>query len=731
MNKTKGKKILSLVLTFCMVLSLLPSMAFAAADLSSKGISSITVGDTAVTITGDQEGNDLDNAIAGSVTIEASKKDSAKLAVTFAEEASSATVKYLVQTSKPGDKSALTGETTKGEDNKVFTSNEVLSSLQDGVNHLWIETDKDGVTETESPVYFDITVNVAPAAPQFTSTTATFASADAKDVTFGISGAPADSYKVYTVESGGEASSDPTASLEQNNMKLTFQTQPEETKQYYIAAVKNSVESTSRTQVTVNPYKAPTMTVSAVLNGGPLTQNAPISGATITLTADGTANFAAISGTPDGKYTLDGAGAAGITISQVTASGSDKTATLTLTGTPTATGAVQVKVAKNAFTPEAAADVTATGEITVGAAPEPAKTSPLTALTVSNGSEVTITPSDLGSDGAPVTLTSTLTAKEESFTITATVTGGTAKYSTEGMTQAAESGTDLNNEAPSAAIEFAGAETKDVYIYAQSTDQQTKAYYKLTVTNGTEAAKTVTLSGTTTLEEGTEGGNIVLTATDGTFASPATPSYFTLSDETLSVQSVEISQTTSEKDTATLTITGTPKTSGALTVTVKKEAFEPQAAENATATVQIKAKAEPAKTSPLTALTVSNGSEVTITPSDLGTQSGPVALTSTLNANAESFTITATFGEATAKYSTESMEQAESSEKSLTSGSASDAINTGCRRRHDCLHLCCRQRSADQGLLQADRHQSCQRGAGPDRYSAGSRQLRGNRSRGW
>ena len=42
MNKTKGKKILSLVLTFCMVLSLLPSMAFAA-EINTTGITSLTV----------------------------------------------------------------------------------------------------------------------------------------------------------------------------------------------------------------------------------------------------------------------------------------------------------------------------------------------------------------------------------------------------------------------------------------------------------------------------------------------------------------------------------------------------------------------------------------------------------------------------------------------------------------------------------------------------------------
>lgn len=659
MIKTKSKKILSLVLTLCMVLSLLPLNAFAAVTGGPSELDTLKVGDTTIeSVTGTGSEGDAYKA-----TAYVSDYNDVKLSITLTGK-DLAKLYYKASESESISADEISTEITLTSGS---VSDQAITGLSSTNKYLLLKLDMEGSSSDYK--YFVITVEKTP--------------------TLGVS-----------PDVISKAATDPSVTVTLTDAKFA----------------QDQVAS----NVTVN-------------------------------------------------------GVEGLTFESATYS-SETQITVKMTGTANAAGTLTITVQ-----PSAIQDYTGKALTTTVSVKEPGA---LTSLQV-NETAVEGTLTAPGTKEKPAELTATLTEVATNFKIKAEFSGMTAKYGD----SADAANTDLTTNVESSDISISGSgATKVVWIVTNK--ESVDGYYKLTVTNGTEAAKTVTLSGTTTLQEGTDGGNIVLTATDGTFADPATKENFTLSDTALTVQSVEISQTTSEKDTATLTITGTPTKAGDLTVTVKKEAFEPQAAENATATVQIKEKPaptmtveaklnngpltqnaaisgatitltatgdadftaingepdskytlegdgaagitisnvvatgdnktatltltgtptatgdvkvkvakdaftpeaaedvtatgeitvaaapEPAKTSPLTALTVSNGSEVTITPSDLGTQSEPVALTSTLNANAESFTITATFGEATAKYSTDSMEQAESSEKALTSGSASDAINT-------------------------------------------------------
>ena len=144
-----------------------------------------------------------------------------------------------------------------------------------------------------------------------------------------------------------------------------------------------------------------------------------------------------------------------------------------------------------------------------------------------------------------------------------------------------------------------GVDAKNVVVYYLSdagkleacttTYDATTGEVKFTTTHlskyviGTTSMNEVTLTATSTLDADVNGGEIVLTATGAAFAETAAAASFTLSDTGLTVKDVKVSGAT-----ATLTVTGTPA-AGTLTVTVKKEAFDPAAAADATATITVAA----------------------------------------------------------------------------------------------------------------------------------------------
>ena len=93
--------------------------------------------------------------------------------------------------------------------------------------------------------------------PAFEQSTQTFVDADALTVTFTLTGAAADTYKVYAAAEGGEALADPTVSVEGTVLTLTFTAQPLEETTYYISATEDGKAESARTQVIVKPYQAP------------------------------------------------------------------------------------------------------------------------------------------------------------------------------------------------------------------------------------------------------------------------------------------------------------------------------------------------------------------------------------------------------------------------------------------------------------------------------------------
>ena len=108
-------------------------------------------------------------------------------------------------------------------------------------------------------------------------------------------------------------------------------------------------------------------------------------------------------------------------------------------------------------------------------------------------------------------------------------------------------------------------------------------------TDDTESAEapTVTLTASTTLTAGKEGGEITLVATSGSFADTLEKNLFTLNDSgSLTVNTAVV--TSEDKTTATLTVNGTPTRGGDLTVTVNPEAFNPKTTGPVMATVEVK-----------------------------------------------------------------------------------------------------------------------------------------------
>lgn len=104
-----------------------------------------------------------------------------------------------------------------------------------------------------------------------------------KTATFTLSAASTATYKVYAAETGGEAVSGVTAEVSGTTLTLTFDTAPSETTNYWISATaEGERESATRTQVTVNPYVAKTMTVTVTGNESAIVYDK--SAHTITLT---------------------------------------------------------------------------------------------------------------------------------------------------------------------------------------------------------------------------------------------------------------------------------------------------------------------------------------------------------------------------------------------------------------------------------------------------------------
>ena len=123
------------------------------------------------------------------------------------------------------------------------------------------------VTATVSPkteserVALTVSAYVAPeqtSAPEFTSTTATLASAAATSITFTLSAAIADaSWKVYDAETGNDVSTKATVGVEGTTLTLTAKGEGALTAgTYYVTATVSPKTESERVSLTVSPYEA-------------------------------------------------------------------------------------------------------------------------------------------------------------------------------------------------------------------------------------------------------------------------------------------------------------------------------------------------------------------------------------------------------------------------------------------------------------------------------------------
>lgn len=141
------KKVLSLVLTFCMVLSLLPTMAFAA-ESTKTSVEEYTTLFKSVEIDGVEIGksdwSSLWNIFQSYKVTVTSYQDIA-LNVTQVEGAQ---LKYGVGNTKyPGGKGAKVDPNADAYKDFKSTFNDVKSSLNEATCYLWILATKDSVSE--------------------------------------------------------------------------------------------------------------------------------------------------------------------------------------------------------------------------------------------------------------------------------------------------------------------------------------------------------------------------------------------------------------------------------------------------------------------------------------------------------------------------------------------------------------------------------------------------------
>ncbi len=367
------------------------------------------------------------------------------------------------------------------------------------------------------------------------------------------------------------------------------------------AAFKYQPSAPVKAEVTVNAPE-PTLEATTTLVAG-------TAGGTITITESSDAdadNFR--SGATSDQFTITtGDYKESLTVSEVKVD--ETSVTLTITGIPTKAGQLNIEVAPEAFEYEPKEKVTA--NVTVGY-PTVEMTVAPTTITEGKETELTLTLTS-GEFAANPTGSITVTGIDGVSVTSVTAVAG-EKEATLTLSQAATHTGTMTITAKPAAFKYQPKDDVTAKVTVRSPD--------------------VSLKGTTTLTVGREGGTITLTEEGDAFKDTAAKGDFTLSPadiaDGLTVESVELNET---KSTATLTITGTPKKSGELTVTVKKEAFSLDLVADVTATVTV----SPAPSAPSTTVdkpdTDTTTGETTVDVNTNSTLSGTTANASVSGTN--------------------------------------------------------------------------------------------------
>ncbi len=288
----------------------------------------------------------------------------------------------------------------------------------------------------------------------------------------------------------------------------------------------------------------------------------------ITLTATGS-----VFNTTEATDYFSVSGDTGVTLSAVKVETEGDTAVLTITP-PTTEGALTITVQPDAFKykPENAATATVSVGPPMGTLTGTLSGS-LYAGTPVSGQTITVTISN--SHG--------LHFKDSGLTAEDFALGGAGAA---GLTIASVSG---SGEAVTLTLSGTPTKAGAVTVTAKTTAFKLATDEDQTVTGSitVNAAPTVTVTTDSKLTVGAKADDITLTASGSSFKSDITKNV-TLSGD--AAQGLTVSAVTVSGATATLTLSGTPTTAGELTVTISKDAFQPQAATDVTVTVTVNPK---------------------------------------------------------------------------------------------------------------------------------------------
>ncbi len=370
----------------------------------------------------------------------------------------------------------------------------------------------------------------------------------------------ADPKSAITLSGAGASGLDFTASGSDKTATLTLSGTPSKAGSITIAVGKGAFQYEPEAEsitATGDGITVSAPTVSAVVSGSGLTVG---TAGTITVKATGSKFAAGLEGHLD-YFTLSGGGVT--QPSAVSATGD----TATLTVTPTTASPISVTtIKKDAFDPQPAGEVTGgsiTGTVTVSA---PTVTVTATGnLTLGQSGTISLT-------AAGSVFADSLSADQ--FTVTgATVSAvGTGGKDTTTLTVTPSEKT-ITIKVAKAAFKY------------QPTDETVTATVNVTVNDPTPVAPTVTLSTGTALTAGDKDPVVSLTAAGAPFAGSVASGNVTLSGD--AATGLTVSGVKAEGSALTVTLSGTVAVAGTITVTVAKEAFEPQAAADASVDVKV------------------------------------------------------------------------------------------------------------------------------------------------
>lgn len=361
------RKLLSMLLVLCMVVSLLPMSAFAA-EISETGVTSLKVGDTTIA---EVTGTGTESA-AYKATAYVSDYSDVKLSITLTGK-TGAKLYY-----KASDSETITAEqiTTEITMTSGSATDAAISGLSDSNKYLLLKLDMEGSSSEYK--YFVITVEkyatgavaatlegtltqntaVSGAKIKLTATTLQFVEEPKKD-----------DFVLEGTGSAGLQIDDSITRSDATNVELTLTGTPTASGDVTVKIKQAAFEPQPKDEVTATgsiQVAAEAKAVTLTADPSEVTAGAAVS--QITLTAEN-GTFATASDNTSGNFAIDGDRKGTLAITGVNASST--TATLTLSGDAGSAGTFTIKVKKEAFEPNAAEDVTVT--ITVAAAKEAAK----------------------------------------------------------------------------------------------------------------------------------------------------------------------------------------------------------------------------------------------------------------------------------------------------------------------------------------------------------------------